>query len=141
MPTRAPTSLLNLPQEFWPAGPLNQYDWVDQGNPSGFVQSSFMRGGPPPFAPWQQLPQLGRETIGQGQPVFMHSRPYNRGAGAFAPSFGMLPTNPIGGGVVAPYKLPVIAGPGGLYEAGAIFFGVQTIPTSMQINPTIPLET
>lgn len=141
MPTRAPVSLLTIPQELWPAGPLNQYDWIDGGNPSGFVQSSFMRGQAPALAPWQQRPQLGRPTYGQGQPVFMQSRPYDRGAQAYAPQFGMIPANPIGSGVYAPYKLPVIAGPGGTYEFAAIWFDTQVVPTSMPINPTVPYET
>lgn len=140
MPTRAPIQL-TVPQPMWPAGELNPFDWIDDGNPSGFVQSSFMRGQPEFAAPWQRRQGGGPNTIGQGWPWFAHSRPYNRGAGAFAPQFGQIPVNPVGSGVYAPYKLPVIAGPGGNYEAAAIWFGVQTIPTSMLLNPTIPIET
>lgn len=141
MPTRAGIPLQNIPQPLWPAGSGNPYDWVDNGNPSGFVQSSFMRGQPAFESAYQRRPDPGPDTIGQGQPVFAHSRPFNRGAQAFAPQFGLIPVNPIGSGVVATYKLPVIAGPGGEYEFAAIWFDVQTIPTSLLLNPTVPIET
>lgn len=140
MPTRAPIPILGLPEPFWPAGDLNQFDWIDGGNPSGFVQSSFMRGQAPFAAPWQQR-RISVPTVGQGQPYWVQSRPYDRGAQAFAPQFGIVAVNPVGGGVFAPYKLPVIAGPGGDYEFAALWFDAQVIPTSMPINPTIPLET
>ena len=126
-----------------PAGPLNQWDWLDAG-PSGSIggalQSALMRGTGGALAWWQQrrIPQT--QTALQGVPLYMQSRPYDRGANAFAPKFGVLPINPIGAGVVVPYKLPVIAGPGARYEFAAIWFNVQTVPTSLLINPTIPVE-
>jgi hypothetical protein len=127
-----------------PAGPLNQWDWVDAG-PSGTLggalQSALMRGTGGALAWWQQRQIRGDQTIPQGQPAWLQSRPYSRGAGAFAPKFGHIPVNPIGAGVYAPYKLPVIAGPGARYDFAAIWFNVQSIGTSLNISPTIPVET
>lgn len=141
MPTNAGIPLTQIPQPLWPAGTLNSFDWVDGGNPSGFVQSSFMRGQPPFADAYQRRQGPWSQTIGQPGPVFAHSRPFSRGAQAYAPQFGVLPTDPIGPGVAVPYKLPVIAGPAGEYEFAAIWFDVQTVPTSLLINPTIPIET
>jgi hypothetical protein len=141
MPTTAgvPVSVAALP-----GGPLNQWDWIDVG-PSGMVggaqQSALMRGTGGALAFWQQRQIGGPQSIPQGQPMWLQSRPYSRGAGAFSPKFGNLPINPIGAGVYAPYKLPVIAGPGARYTFGAIWFDVQAIGTSLQINPTLPIET
>ena len=127
-----------------PAGPLNQWDWLDVG-PAGVVggaqQTGLMRGTGGAMTFWQQRQIRGPQTIAQGGPVYQTSRPYSRGAEAHYPTFGVLPYNPIGGGIYSPYKLPVIAGPGARYEAAAIWFNVQSIPTSIQINPTIPIET
>jgi hypothetical protein len=139
MPTTA-----GVPISCLPAGPLNQWDWVDAG-PSGLLggalQSALMRGTGGALAWWQQRQVPGPPTIPQGQPFWMQSRPYSRGAGAFAPKFGHIPINPIGAGIYSPYKLPVIAGPGARYQYAAIWFDVQTIPTSIQMNPTVPIET
>jgi len=139
MPTSAGT-----PIDMLPAGPLNQWDWIDAG-PAGQLggaqQSALMRGTGGALAFWQRRQIRGPETVAQGQPLYLQSRPYSRGAAAFAPRFGHLAYNPIGAGVYAPYKLPVIAGPGARYQFSAIWFDVQTIPTSVQINPTIPIET
>jgi hypothetical protein len=133
-----------IPIDMLPAGPLNQWYWLDVG-PAGMVggaqQSALMRGTGGALTWWQQRQIRGPQTAPQGQPLWLHSRPYSRGAGAFSPKFGTLPYNPIGAGVYAPYKLPVIAGPGARYNFGAIWFDVQTIGTSLQINPTIPVET
>lgn len=127
-----------------PAGPLNQWDWIDVG-PSGAIggaqPSALMRGTGGALAWWQQRQIGGPQSIPQGQPIWLQSRPYSRGAQAYAPKFGVLPINPIGAGVYAPYKLPVIAGPGARYTFGAIFFNVQAIGTSLNINPTLPIET
>lgn len=141
MPT---TAGVPIPAAMLPAGPLNQWDWVDVG-PSGMVggaqQSALMRGNPGALAWWQQRQIPQTQTIPQGGPIYLTSRPYSRGADAHAPKFGTLPISPIGAGIYAPYKLPVIAGPGARYTFGAIWFDVQTIPTNLQINPTIPIET
>lgn len=123
-----------------PAGPLNQYDWVDQGGSIGAQQSALMRGTGGALAYWQrrQIPQV--PTVAQGFPVYLQSRPFSRGAERVSPKFGVIPTNPIGAGVYAPYRLPTIAGPGARYQFGAIWFDVQTIPTSVQMSPTMPIE-
>jgi len=140
MPTQAPQA---IPAAMLPAGPLNPVDWIDAGSPSGLAgaqQSALMRGTGGALAYWQRRQIPGPATIAQGAPVFIHSRPYSRGAGAYAPKFGTLNINPIGAGVVAPYKLPVIAGPGARYQMAAIWFDVQTVPTTVRMSPTMPIE-
>ena len=139
MPTAAP---IPIPAAMLPAGPLNPFDWVDIGGsePNGAIQSSLMRGTGGALAPWQQRQIRGPATVGQPVPVYFTSRPYSRGAGAHAPKFGVLNINPIGAGVVTPYKLPVIAGPGARYQFGAIWFDVQTIPTSIAPSPTMSMD-
>jgi hypothetical protein len=54
--------------------------------------------------------------------------------------FGILPISPIGAGIYSPYKLPPIAGPGARYQLGAIWFDVQTIPTTIRMSPTMPIQ-
>ena len=140
MPTAAPQA---IPAAMLPAGPLNQFDWIDAGDPGsigGALQSSLMRGNPGAMAYWQRRQIGGPQTTAQGFPVYLTSRPYSRGAAAHAPKFGQLAYNPIGAGVVTPYKLPVIAGPGARYEFAAIWFDVQTIPTSIAPSPTMSMD-
>jgi hypothetical protein len=138
MPTTAP---LPIPSAMLPAGPLNQFDWIDHGGPMGGAQqSSLMRGTGGALAYWQRRQIAGPSTVGQPGPVYLHSRPYSRGAQAFAPKFGTLNYNPIGAGVPVPYKLPVIAGPGARYAFAAIWFDVQSIPTTMSMGPTMSME-
>lgn len=140
MPTAAPQA---IPSAMLPAGPLNQFDWIDGGNPGsigGALQSSLMRGTGGALAFWQRRQIRGPDTIPQGGPVWLHSRPYSRGAGAFSPKFGQLAVNPIGAGVPAPYRLPTISGPGARYEFAAIWFDVQTIPTSIAPSPTMSMD-
>jgi hypothetical protein len=140
MPTCAP---LPIPAAMLPAGPLNQFDWIDLGSPdtiNGAQQSALMRGTGGALTWWQRRQIKGPDTIGQGRPVYLHSRPYSRGAGAFSPKFGTLNINPIGAGVPAPYRLPTISGPGARYEFAAIWFDVQTIPTSIAPSPTMTMD-
>jgi hypothetical protein len=138
MPT---TAGIPIPAAMLPAGPLNQFDWIDAGSKMpGAQQSSLMRGTGGALAFWQRRQIPGPQTIAQGAPVYLHSRPYSRGAGAFSPKFGTLNINPIGAGVATPYKLPVIAGPGARYQFGAIWFDVQTIPTSIAPSPTMSMD-
>lgn len=137
MPTAAP---LPVPAAMLPGGPLAPLDWIDLGGASGAQQSALMRGTPGAFRPYQRRQIPGPGTLMQGREVWLHSRPFSRGAGAYSPKFGTLATNPIGAGVAAPYRLPTIAGPGARYEFGAIWFDVQAIPTSVQMSPTMPIE-
>jgi hypothetical protein len=138
MPTQAAQA---IPAAMLPAGPLNQFDWMDAGGAMpGAQQSALMRGTGGALAYWQRRQIPGPATIAQGFPVYMHSRGFSRGAGAFSPKFGTLNVNPIGAGVVTPYKLPVIAGPGARYQFGAIWFDVQTVPTSVQASPTMSMN-
>jgi hypothetical protein len=125
------------------AGLLNPFDWlnVDQNEMLGVQQSSLMQGQPSPLSWWQRRQVRGPETVPQPVPYYLTSRPYSRGADAHAPQFGHVVINPIGAGAYAPYRLPTIAGPGARYEFSAIWFDVQTIPTSMEINPSVPIET
>ena len=119
-------------------------DWMDRrlGTPdAGLDPQAIMRGKPVAFSWWQQKPPNRLQTTPQPVPVWLQSRPYDRGAAAYAPHFGQIPSNPIGAGVYAPYRIPTIAGPGARYVFGAIWFDVQSVPTSIRINPTIPIET
>lgn len=127
----------------WYIGALHPQNWMDIAYDEllGIQQSAVMRGQPPAMAAEQARPRIGAETIPRPTPLWMQSRPYSRGAGAYAPHFGHINYNPIGAGVYAPYKLPVIAGPGARYAASAIWFNVQAVPTSMQMNTTVPIET
>lgn len=143
MPTVAGIPVAELPEPMLYAGPLNPPDWasLDPGDPgAGIAQEALMRGQPVFAAAWQRKQIPGPATVAMPGPIYIHSRPYSRGAQAFSPKFGVLNINPIGAGVVAPYKLPVIAGPGARYQFGAIFFDVQTIGTSLKLGPTIPTE-
>lgn len=119
-------------------------DWVDasMGGPAAGVNPrAINRGHPSPMSWWMRRWTRGPETQAQPVQVWLQSRPYDRGAGAYSPHFGTLPTNPIGAGIYSPFKLPVIAGAGGRYVWGAIWWNVQAVPTSMLLNPTIPVET
>jgi hypothetical protein len=133
-----------MPQSF-PGGMTVVPDWIDgyshTGVQIGIEPEAVMRGQPAPFAWWQAKPRLGPEAMPQPLPAWLQSRPYTRGAQAYSPKFGSLFYNPIGSGVYAPYRLPTIAGPGARYQAAAIWFDVQTVPTSIGISPTIPIET
>jgi hypothetical protein len=142
MPTTAgiPLSQMVASPEL-PAGPLNQFDWIDgAGNMPGAQQASLMRGHPGAMAYWQrrQIPQV--PTMPQPREVFMQAPTWDRGAGAFSPKFGVVPISPIGAGVYAPYRIPTIAGPGARYQFAAIWFDVQTIPTSMTLSPSMSAE-
>lgn len=142
MPTRAgtPVNTSGAPSYI---GPLNPHVWnASQGDMfNGIRQTAIPKGHPGAFRWWQRKPAPASTTVAQQGPIYLTSRPYSRGAGAHAPKFGILNINPIGAGVYAPYRLPSIAGPGGRYQFGAIWFDVQTVPTSLLINPTIPIET
>lgn len=120
--------------------PINWIDWAGSQQ-LGVAPQAAMRGQPPPLSWWMQRTGPRVPTPMQAYPIWLMSRPYDRGAGAYAPKFGTIPINPIGAGIYSPYKLPVIAGPGARYQFGAIWFDVQTIPTTMRINPTVPVET
>lgn len=126
----------------WLTG-LHPQNWVDWAGSEqlGVSPQAMMRGHPPALSWWMQRQTARVPTPIQPTPIWLQSRPYDRGAGAFSPKFGTLPISPIGAGIVAPYRLPTIAGPGGRYKFGAIWFDVQTVPTSMQFNPTVPVET
>jgi len=126
-----------------PGGPLNQIDWIDAGSPTtidGAQQTPLMRGTGGALAWWHKRQVRGPATVMQGAPFWLQSRPYSRGAQAFAPKFGVIPVNPIGSGVYAPHKLPPFAGPGARYQFGAIWFNVQAIPTTVRMSPTMPVE-
>ena len=136
MPTNAGVP---IPSAMLPAGPLNQWDWLSlaHNEVNGIDQGQVMRGTPGFAAPYQMRQIRGPGTVPQPGPVYIQSRPYSRGAGAYAPKFGQLSYNPIGAGVVAPYRLPTIAGPGARYQYAAIWFDVQSIPTSLPLSPTM----
>lgn len=124
-------------------GSFHSPNWVDWmgSEQMGVSQQAAMRGRPPPLSWWMQRLVPRVPTPPQGQPLVMLSRGYSRGAGAYGMHYGVLPYSPIGAGIDATYKLPVIAGPGARYQFGAIWFDVQAIPTSIRLNPTVPVET
>lgn len=124
-------------------GNNHPYDWnaISHDEFLGIQKSAVTRGQPEALAWWQRRSITGPRSIPQGQPFYLTSRPYSRGADAHAPKFGTLAYNPIGGGVPSAYRLPSIAGPGARYVFGAIWFDVQGITTSVGLNPTVPVET
>ena len=136
MPTAAS---LPIPAAMLPGGPLNPFDWLSAGpnETGGIQQGAVMRGHPGALSFSQRRQIQGPGTIAQYGPIYLQSRPYDRGAGAFSPKFGVINYNPIGAGVYSPYKLPVIAGPGARYQMGAIWFDVQSIPTTIRMSPTM----
>ena len=138
MPTQAGQ---NVPIDMLPAGPLNPVDWLSFGanEALGIQQQPLMRG-TPGMAAWQRRQIKGPDTNVFGTYWLAHSRPYSRGAQAYAPQFGVLNYNPIGAGIYAPYKLPVIGGPGARYQFAAIWFDVQTIPTTVKASPTMSMD-
>jgi hypothetical protein len=144
MPTVAGIPIGQTARPVGPLGnPLNPVDWLDAGSPNtidGAQQTPLMRGTGGALAWWQRRQMRGPATIPQGAPFYIQSRPYSRGAGAYSPKFGVIPTNPIGAGVYAQHKLPVIAGPGARYQFGAIFFNVQAVPTTIRMSPTMPAQ-
>jgi hypothetical protein len=125
------------------AGALNQFDWLNPfgDETQGITHTGAMQGQPSPMSWWQrrQIPQ--RPTYPQPMHTLRQGMVFDRGADAFAPQFGKLHFNVIGAGIPSTYKLPPIAGPGATYMAAAIWFGVQAIPTSVRMNPTVPIET
>jgi hypothetical protein len=142
MPTRAGTPIDESAAPGY-VGPAHPFNWLDISGQEflGIQQSALMRGQPIPLSYWQQREIAGPRPAAQGQPYYVTSRPYSRGADAHAPHFGQIAYNPIGGGTYNPYKLPVIAGPGARYTFGAIWFNVQAVPTSINMGPTVPIET
>ena len=139
MPTQG---ALPIPASMLPGGPLNPVDWLSIAHDElmGVQQGAVMRGHPGALSAYQRRQIQGPTTIAQGQPLWLQSRPYDRGAGAFSPKFGVLNINPIGAGIYSPYKLPVSGGPGARYQAAAIWFDVQSVPTSVQASPTMSME-
>jgi hypothetical protein len=136
----APASDPSIPTPF--ASEAHAVNWVDWAGSEtlGVSPLAAMRGQPPPLSWWMRR-QTHIPTPPQPFPLWLQSRQYSRGAAAFAPKFGTIPVSPIGAGIYSPYKLPVIAGPGARYQAAAIWFDVQSIPTSLRMNPTVPIET
>ena len=118
-----------------PADTTHPYPWFSASDPV-----TVARGMPEPYEWWQRRPISPAQTVMQPREWFFHSRAYSRGADAYAPQFGIVPTNPIGGAVVSTARMPTIAGPGARYQFGALFFDVQDVPTSVQINPTVPVS-
>jgi hypothetical protein len=130
----------NMPATLASEGnPVNWVDWAGSET-LGVSPQAAMRGHPPALSWWMQRSTPRVPTPMQPVPIWLQSRPYDRGAGAFSPKFGVIPISPIGAGIYSPYKLPVIAGPGARYQFGAIFFDVQTIPTSVRMSPSMPME-
>jgi len=99
-----------------------------------------MRGMPAPLEWWQQRRTPQQRDAPQALPFFFTPPQYDRGADAFAPQFGRLMSNVIGAGVPVPFRHPTISGPAAVYEAGAIYFDVQTVPTTVRLSPAMSRE-
>jgi hypothetical protein len=132
-----------IPLPFHTAGVKNQFDWINPfGNETeGVGPRPAHQGQPSPMSWWQRRTVPQRTSLPQPVHFMVQGPQFDRGADAFAPQFGQLHANVIGAGIPSSYKLPVIAGPGARYNFGAIWFGVQAIPTSVQFNSTVPVET
>lgn len=122
-----------------PADTTHLHVWTT--DPSGAARPvSTQRGAPAPLSWWQRRP-MGLRMHPQPQPQWLQSREYSRGAEAYSPKFGYLAFNPIGAGVTPQFALSAFSGPGGRYEYGAIFWSVNNVPTSIELNPSVPIET
>jgi hypothetical protein len=69
-----------------------------------------------------------------GQPFYVHTRGFSRGANAYVPNFGKVLTNPIGAGIVALSRPQASYGPSGRYENAAIWWVSQDIPTTIGLQ-------
>lgn len=101
------------------------------GNPS--AGSNPQRGGPPAGPnSVQALPALAVQPFGG---VVYHETPnYSRGAAAYVPGTPIVPSNPIGAGIFAPFRpRPYYAAPG-VYEADAVWWLSQSIPTTVKLQ-------
>jgi hypothetical protein len=70
-----------------------------------------------------------------GGTIFCAPRRSDMGAAGYVSNFGLLFTNPIGAGIVAPNRPQASYGLAGQYIAHTIFWAQQTIPTSIQMGP------
>lgn len=142
MPTRAGTPIDDSAAPGY-VGAAHPFNWLDISGQEalGLAPGATHQGQPKPLSFWQKRIIGGPRPPAQGQPYYVTSPGYSRGAEAHAPHFGQVAYNPIGAGIYAPYKLPPIAGPGARYTFGAIWFNVQSIPTSINMGPTVPIET
>ncbi|PWT78029.1 MAG: hypothetical protein C5B60_01740, partial [Chloroflexi bacterium] len=96
MPARDGIPLATLPMGP-PGTTMNPVDWIDANHPGaigGAQQTPLMRGTGGALAWWHKRYPRGPQTTAYGFPFWLHSRPYNRGAGAYSPRFGTIATNP-----------------------------------------------
>jgi hypothetical protein len=78
------------------------------------------------------LPALAVQPF--GRVVYRETPQYSRGAAAFVPGTPIVPTNPIGAGIYAPFRpRPYYAAPG-TYEAGTMFWLSQSTPTTVRLQ-------
>lgn len=117
-------------------------EWVPErptkGRRSFFASkpSSRQRGFPSPENPAQRRPEgsMPNAVPQSGRAVEVWTPYYDRGAAAFVQNFGKVLTNPIGAGVVAPYRPQASYGPAGEYVNGAIWWVSQAVPTTVGLQ-------
>lgn len=107
------------------------------GNPA--APSDAQRGQPTPAGNGQRraagsMPNEFFRNFFGGPPLEIETPYYSRGAAAYVPQFGVVPTNPIGAGIYAPYRpKPYYAAPG-VYEHDAVWWLSQSIPTTVRLQ-------
>lgn len=107
------------------------------GNPT--APTDAQRGGPSPgnaaqARPAGSMPNAFFRDFFGGPPLEIETPYFSRGAAAYVPQFGVVPTNPIGAGIFAPFRpRPYYAAPG-TYEADQLFWLSQAIPTTVRLQ-------
>lgn len=107
------------------------FSWL---NP--FADGGEQRGFPSPLNWLQRRPP---KSMPNDPPIFggvayNETPDMDRGASAFVPITGKVLTNPIGAGIVVPYRPQSSYGPAGQYADGAIWWTSQSIPTSVNLQ-------
>lgn len=69
-----------------------------------------------------------------GLPLNVKTPEFSRGAAAYVPQFGVVPTNPIGAGLFAQYRPKAYYAAPGTYEAGTMYWLSQATPTTVRLN-------
>ncbi len=129
------------------SGPAVEQPRVEVGEPvrptKGFRSwlfpdkgDSAQRGFPSPLDWLQRRPKGSMPNVPPtfGGVAYNETREYDRGASAYVPITGKLLTNPIGAGIVVPFRPQASYGPAGEYADGAIWWSSQSIPTSVNLQ-------
>lgn len=94
------------------------------------------RGFPSPANQGTQRPPEIQPAVQEpfGGVTQVYTPPYDRGAAAYVPNFGLLLTNPIGAGIAANYRPQASYGGAAQYDNGMLFWTSQVIPTSVNLQ-------